>query len=263
MNKIPNDETSGDSDSSIAVKEIAKKCRDKREIKYLQKYQGAWEKVAEFKNWIKPSNKGIHFLCNYCDQSYKAGKVEILCHLKSKKHQENASKYDKNQTVLTNNIGFDVKLNIEKKSKRNELRIASFIAEHNLSFCTSNQLVKLIQNLHLEEEVVKKMTCGRTKCKSLIVNVIGEYSLENLLKKMREEKFLIIIYESTDKSSVKALAIVVRLYVDSKAQDNFLTLKKVPQADSNSLYFEIVGFFNKNNIPYKKTYWDLVQMVHQ
>lgn len=58
---------------------------------YPQKYQAVWEKEPTFKNWIRPSEQGnLFFSCDYCKQSYKAGKVEVSRHLKSKKHSENA-----------------------------------------------------------------------------------------------------------------------------------------------------------------------------
>nr|CAI5832933.1 unnamed protein product [Callosobruchus analis] len=54
------------------------------------------------------------------------------------------------------------------------------------------------------------MSCDRTKCTSIINNVIGKTSFERLISKLKVSKFSLIVDESTDVSSKKHLAIVVR-----------------------------------------------------
>ena len=106
----------------------------KKKKHYDQKYQVIWEKMPQFRNWITRSPDGIEFFyCNYCKSSYKAGKTEVERHLKSKKHTDNAAGYGQKQIILFDS-GFSQKINLEQKCKRNEIKIANFIAEHNLSF---------------------------------------------------------------------------------------------------------------------------------
>ena len=76
----------------------------------------------------------------------------------------------------------------------------------------SADLTKLFQSMYLDSDVVKKMSCNRTKCRVIIVNVSGRYSFECLVDRLRENKFSIMIDELTDKSSVKSLAIVTRMF---------------------------------------------------
>ena len=147
--------------------------------------------------------------------------------------------------------GFNLKVNIEQKSKRNAIKKATFIAEHNLSFNISGDLTKMIQSLYLDQEVVQKMSCSRTKCRSIIVNVSGRFSFECLIDKLRENKFSLIIDESTDISSVKCLAIVIRMFDENKVQDEFLCTKEIAKTDTDHIYDLLVNYFNENCIPYK------------
>nr|CAI5832934.1 unnamed protein product [Callosobruchus analis] len=101
----------------------------------------------------------------------------------------------------------------DKIIKENEIRIASFIAEHNLAINVSDHLIELIKSICLsgmEPSQISKMSCDRTKCTSIINNVIGKTSFERLISKLKVSKFSLIVDESTDVSSKKHLAIVVR-----------------------------------------------------
>ena len=105
--------------------------------------------------------------------------------------------------------------------------------------------------MHLDAEVIKKMSCGRTKGRSIMLNVSGRFSFECLVDRLREDKFSIMIGESTDKSSIKPLAVVTRMFVKNTVQDEFLCTKEVKIADTEHLYILIVNYFNDNEIPYK------------
>lgn len=85
-------------------------------------------------------------------------------------------------------------------------------------------------------------------------NVIGKYAFENLVSKMKSNYFSILIDESTDKSSVKHLAIIVRLMVKDtfSVKDEFGTLEKICNSTAQGVFEAILNFFNNNNIPYKK-----------
>ena len=115
------------------------------------------------------------------------------------------------------------------------MKIANFIAEYNSSFNIAGNLTKLFQSMHLDEEVIKKMSCGRTKCRSIIHNVSGRYSFDCLVDKVRGNKFSIMIDESTNKSSIKSLPIMTRIFVENRVQNEFLCTKEVKIADTEHI----------------------------
>lgn len=98
------------------------------------------------------------------------------------------------------------------------------------------------------------MTRNRTKATALVSQVIGNNAFENIIFRMKHEYFSILIDESTDTSSIKNLAIVVRI-IDVHTfvvKDEFCYLKEMAQATANDIYSEIISFFNNNSIPYKE-----------
>lgn len=132
-----------------------------------------------------------------------------------------------------------------------EIRIAAFVAEHNIAIAAVDHLVALIKKLQLNEDSIKQLTCNRTKCTALINNVIGESSFESLVNNLRNQKFSLLVVESTDHSSIKNLAVVVRINNNFNISDNFLALLPVSDASAQNLYNTITDFFNSNAIPFK------------
>lgn len=130
----------------------------------------------------------------------------------------------------------------DKIIKQNEIRIASFIAEHNLAINVSDHLTELIKSICLsgmQPSQVCKMSCDRTKCTGIVINVIGKF-----ISELKVKKCSLIVNESTDISSEKHLDLVVR-YNNNKIKDEFLGLILVESATAQNLYNVISNFFRK------------------
>lgn len=141
----------------------------------------------------------------------------------------------------------------EFKRKEAEIRMAMFVTEHNISLRTSDHLVQLMKNIDPNFEIIQTMTCNRTKATAVVNQVIGKYEFENLISKIKTKYFSILIDESTDKSSIKHLAIIVRM-IEKYAfvvKDEFCGLKEISVASANDVFKEIIDFFNVNSIPYE------------
>jgi len=70
---------------------------------------------------------------------------------------------------------------------------------------------------------------------------------------LRTHKFSLILDESTDRSTIKHLAVVIRIVkAPLTILDRFVTLIEVNSATSQALYDHVIQFFDVNNIPYKK-----------
>ncbi|XP_008186719.1 E3 SUMO-protein ligase KIAA1586-like [Acyrthosiphon pisum] len=182
---------------------------------YVHKYRSAWEEMPEFK-CIRSSKKGEnYFHCMVCGDDYLAGKSALKKHIKTTKHTKNSKSH---ANLIPANMMPRVlqQSSIEKKTKSAELRIAMFIVEHNIAHQTSD---------HLEE----------------------------LVKIMNNQSFSILIDESTDKSSIKILAIIVRLMDINKfiVRDEFFSLTEIANGTAQGIYDAIKNVFEKHTIPYK------------
>lgn len=224
-----------------------KKCKT-----YVQKYLKDWEKEEDFKGWLSASSNGpSYFLCKPCGFNGKGGKSEILKHAKSQKHLAAVNVIKKHPPIFEM-IKAVKEEKSEYKIKDAELKISAFIAEHDLPFKLLDHLPKLISSVCTDSVVAKKIRCGATKGNKLIKNVIGATNKEEVISDLQCKHFSLIIDEATDISCEKVLCLVVRyLSDDFVVNDNFLTLLTVKDATAQSLYKNIVDFFETNNIPYK------------
>lgn len=110
--------------------------------KYNQIYLKQWK--ASFPNWLKASKRGNNFaFCSACnvDLSITSGKIDLERHEKTQKHQKRASAI-LHQPKL--NFAADETISYKKRVKEAEIRMAAFIAEHNMPIRTAEHLPKLM-----------------------------------------------------------------------------------------------------------------------
>ena len=89
---------------------------------------------------------------------------------------------------------------------------------------------------------------------SIVESVIAVAHHDKLVERIRHNNFSIIVDESTDLSSTKTLAVVVRVMDKTMfcAKDLFYTSIEVECADHVTLYNAIVAEFIKDKINYKE-----------
>lgn len=115
-----------------------------------------------------------------------------------------------------------------------------------------NHLPKLIKKICPDSKIAQQLKCGDNKCKSIISNVLASVSHNNLMNDLKTHQFSVILDESTDRSAIKHLALVIRIVKEPfNIMDRFVTLIEVNSATSQALYDHVIQFFNSNNIPYQ------------
>ncbi len=77
--------------------------------------------------------------------------------------------------------------------KDGELRLASFIAEHDVPMSIADHLPKLMKTACKDSKIAEKIKCGRTKFTGMLTNVTGKETHEQLLKLMRKQEFSLIV----------------------------------------------------------------------
>lgn len=129
--------------------------------------------------------------------------------------------------------------------------MAAFIAEHNISFLTSDHMVPLSKSMFADSEIAKSMKCSRTKVTAIITNVIGAQQKDNVASLLNKHPFALCLDESTDVSAEKSLSVVVRVCYNNKVRDCFFDLVRVRNADAQGIYDSVVKIFQNKNIDYK------------
>lgn len=74
-----------------------------------------------------------------------------------------------------------------------------------------------------------------------------------MIKKFRDNDFSLLVDESSDKSTIKHLALIARIVNTNYEVDaKFLTLIPITDGSAKVLYEKTVEYFNEKEIPYKK-----------
>lgn len=82
----------------------------------------------------------------------------------------------------------------------------------------------LIKSICKDSEIAAGIKCSRTKTTDIVNDTIGPFVSTNIVKDLNETFNSIIIDETTEVSTNKCLAILVRHFKNVKVQDSFLGL---------------------------------------
>lgn len=115
------------------------------------------------------------------------------------------------QPAITS-IFLNAPTSIDDKCKEAEIKVAAFINEHKISHQVADHLCDLISATFSEPEVAKKIKLKHTKAQAVINNVIGSSEKDTLAHDLKNNKFSVLIDESTDIGVVKTMCVVVRYY---------------------------------------------------
>ncbi|VEN57133.1 unnamed protein product [Callosobruchus maculatus] len=134
--------------------------------KYLQCYKKEWE--LEFPGWLQASSKNLNYAnCKSCNKDIKisSGKDALKKHSTSEGHLV-ACRSVKAQPSITSFVVKKIQKNAEMV-KQGELRLAAFVAEHDLPFSIMEHLPKLIQAICPDSKIAEELKCSITKSHAL------------------------------------------------------------------------------------------------
>ncbi|KAG5867730.1 hypothetical protein JTB14_010140 [Gonioctena quinquepunctata] len=209
---------------------------------YEQKFRDGWK---QSRSWLE--NREGSSYCILCKKALSGGRVHINRHERTKFHIKRM-----NATNMSNKIEKVFQsdaVESDRNVKRAELQLAMFNAEHNLPFKTLEHLPKLIRNLCPDSAIAKKIKCSRTKGTQLICHYIGPENLSRVCEQLKSKHFSLIIDETTDISTCKSLAMVVRYFNGFRVTDEFLNLIQIGDGTSSTIFKVIMGFTKPQNIP--------------
>ncbi|XP_008184253.1 uncharacterized protein LOC103309756 [Acyrthosiphon pisum] len=156
-----------------------------------------WLKCVEFKGWLqKVLNNDLKAHCTACKVVLNAGKSDLLKHAAGKKHIENL-KVIKNSRNIEESFK-NTKPEQSVAVKETEIRLASFFAEHNVAFQVADHLLHVMKKSFYDSNIAQSITLNRTKCTSIIKNVLNAVETDETVNNLKNVKFSILVDESTD-----------------------------------------------------------------
>lgn len=224
-----------------------------KKTKYNRKWKDEWLLMSEYRSWL--TKRYDSAFCSVCNVKLSAGIYFF------KRHSETAS-----HIVLVKELESTPKISqftqqtsefkkLKDQQYSSELKIAMFVAEHNISFNVLEHLPQLIRSCAPDSNIMKHVTCGRTKGTRLITNVIGPQNTVSIQLDLSDglTPYSLVIDETTDVSTKKVMAVIIRYFREDngKVIDRFLELVECSDGKAAAIYDEIKICLEKNKIPFE------------
>ena len=189
--------------------------------------------------------------CSVCDCTLKCcNRTRLLSHKNSSKHAKNLS-LRKGTTVIDKFMTKKKEPDLKSKASRAELLLTGFMAEHDLPFSNVEHLIPLVKKMFPDSDVAQNMTLKKTKASYVMQDSIAWEEKSEIAKICQENKFSILIDESTDISVSQILAVVVRFFDSKKVKvtDALLDIVEVENGSAKGLYKAVKDLLVEKKIP--------------
>ena len=155
--------------------------------------------------WLRPlAGDGYMAYRKIWKTQLGAKRKDLPHHMESNKHKKN-SKQTRSQSIITTYVSET------SPAKICELRVAAFVATK-MSISGVDDLCRLISSLDKTAQTLPKIKMHRTKCSSLILNVLSPNMRKELIEDVGQQKYSLIIDESTDVSDQNCLALMIKFF---------------------------------------------------
>lgn len=184
-----------------------------------RKFKSEWQKDPKLKCF---ESRGDKAFCFVCSKVVEGSVSHLYRHLNSTYHKTRASAETTCSDIKVQ-LGKDY--SVKEQCEKSRLLWLKFLCEHNLPFSLMDHLIKTAEKAYPDSKIAPNLHSGRTVSRGLIVNCIGKESLDMIIKKLRTQRFSLLVDESTDISTTKQLALVGRVLDDDTetVQDIFYT----------------------------------------
>lgn len=180
-------------------------------------FQRVWFDDQVFKNWLTSHEDNTKAVCSVCNTVLSCGRTDLLRHSKTKKHIDNINisrnvNPSASLAVFNNNTYMD-HVNEVKKA---EIRFGAFYATHNIAFEIIGDMIPFIQVALHDSQIGKDLKMSRRKCTKIVTNILGKRETERVVNNLINNKFSILVDESTTITHDKVLCVLVQYFSNEK-----------------------------------------------
>lgn len=164
---------------------------------YQQKFRLEWKSNPKLKDWIREDiTDKTKAYCKYCKCTVQCKLSDLILHANTKKHKAAIG-----SQLLECKIPFKP---LFTKTQEQEAALALYISQHS-AIALVDHLSSLCKNKFDDSVSCTQMKLHRTKCTSIIKNVLATHFVEDLRIDIGDSKFSLLLDESTDISVAKLL----------------------------------------------------------
>ncbi|XP_051170499.1 uncharacterized protein LOC127287550 [Leptopilina boulardi] len=225
--------------------------------KYLKHYNAKWESEEELKGWLTASseediaNGKPEAFCKLCNCHIRAHHGDLIAHSKRVKHVEREKALNRKQQKRLHNYN----VVIEDKDKILEIKLSVFVALH-CAVRGVDHLCEMLKLIAKGSPQLENLRLHRTKCSTLLANVISPVQLQELISDIGDCPYALIVDESTDVSVTKFMGVCVRYFSlnHKKMVTDYLGIIKVVSCTSENLANALKKYLSLIGLPFSQLY---------
>ncbi|KAG6438962.1 hypothetical protein O3G_MSEX000365 [Manduca sexta] len=103
-----------------------------------------------------------------------------------------------------------------------ELALTFHTVKHNLSYNSMDCMNKLSKTLYVDSKIANKIRLARTKMEALVTEVLGPYSVENVINDLNDNVFFCLQTDASNKKNIKLFPLVVQYFSINEGIQNKL-----------------------------------------
>lgn len=229
-----------------------------------RKFREEWLRDEDFMEWIrKVDGDDYKAFCSVCRMTLVTEISTLKRHHTTRHHTDALALQAATPAAADEPAAPAAPEGIDDAVTRAEIKLTSFLAEHNISINSVDHLSEICKEIFPDSNIANKLSLKRTKA-TRVLEDIAKVSQTQIYDDLKENKFSMIIDETTDISTCKSCAIVVKFFNQrtGKIETKFLDLlsvyndiENVREETSGStgdhLFQMINDYFVKHNIPIK------------
>ena len=200
-----------------------------------------WLLYAKFRSFLqeyKPDPTEV--LCIACNEQFSihhGGKNDIERHIQLKNHINNMKSFSVNRQLITSTM---------KPSKEGEETAAaeSTLVYHGVRHChsylsqqcTTNVIKTIFSSC---PATGKSISCGRTKCSSIAVNVLAPYFTQRILTEVTKTYHYSVMFDASNKGFVKYFSVCVQYFSEFGVKKGYFSFNPFYVHDNFSFFLHI------------------------
>ena len=173
--------------------------------RFNREWSRKWPCIQEASNY--------KFRCTLCQclvSCKHQGEKDVRRHIEGKRHRENASGLQKQQS-----IGAFFRPDshpLRMKVTRAEVKVSALLAHHNVPIAVTDHLSPLFKDIFPDSEIAKAYSCARTKTTCILNGALAKHFRMDLVEHMKNEPFSLATDGSNDSGLKKMNPLTVRIF---------------------------------------------------